>query len=89
MAGRVAAHGFSKHGVPLMEIRSGGPSKDGIPAIDLPQFEQLRDGKGWAARIADIEPVISMVIGANARAYPLRVLVWHEAALRSSRSVTG
>ena len=36
---------FSKHGVPLMEIRSGGPPKDGIPAIDLPQFEQLRDSK--------------------------------------------
>jgi len=73
---------FSKHGVPLMEIRSGGPPKDGIPAIDLPQFEQLRDGKagGWAARIADIEPVISLVIGADARAYPLRILIWHEIA---------
>jgi Protein of unknown function (DUF3179) len=82
---------FSKHGVPLMEIRSGGPPKDGIPSIDLPQFEQLRDGKaaGWAARVADIEPVISPVIGADARAYPLRVLVWHEPALRSSRSATG
>src|SRR5262249_24622872 len=60
----------------------GGPRKCGIAAIDLPQFEQLRDGKagGWAARIADIEPVISLVIGADARAYPLRVLVWHEIA---------
>src|SRR5262245_17671274 len=73
---------FSKHGVPLMEIRSGGLPKDGIPAIDLPQFEQLRDSKagGWAARIADIEPVISLAIGADARAYPLRVLIWHEIA---------
>src|SRR6516164_3898576 len=50
--------------------------------VDWPQFEPLRDSKagGWAARIADIEPVISLVIGADSRAYPLRVLVWHEPA---------
>ncbi len=37
---------FSKHTVEFSEIRSGGPPKDGIPAIDAPRFEQL-DWPRW------------------------------------------
>jgi hypothetical protein len=61
--------------VAFAEIRSGGPSKDGIPAIDSPRFEQLDAGRtrGWARNIADNEPVISLAIGGDARAYPVRV----------------
>ena len=68
--------------MPLEEIKSGGPRKDGIPAIDKPRFEQLNGGiaTGWAARIDNAEPVISLVIGSEARAYPLRILIWHEIA---------
>ncbi len=29
---------FGRHSVPLAEIRSGGPAKDGIPALDHPKF---------------------------------------------------
>ncbi len=32
---------FSKHAVPLDEILSGGPPKDGIPAIDDPKFVRV------------------------------------------------
>jgi hypothetical protein len=73
---------FSKHGVPFAEIRSGGPPKDGIPAIDGPRFERLARGKpiGWSAALGDTEPVIALSIGDDARAYPLRVLIWHEIA---------
>lgn len=73
---------FSKHGVPFSEIRSGGPPKDGIPSIDAPRFERLERGKvqGWIARLGDNEPVIALSIGGDARAYPLRVLIWHEIA---------
>lgn len=73
---------FSQHNVPLQEIRSGGPPKDGIPAIDKPRFEQLNAGAaaGWSASIGNSEPVISLIIGGDARAYPLRVLIWHEIA---------
>jgi hypothetical protein len=73
---------FAQHTVPWEEIRSGGPRKDGIPSIDMPRFEQLKDGTatGWAAAIGHAEPVISLVIGGDARAYPLRVLIWHEIA---------
>ncbi len=73
---------FSRHTVPLEEIKSGGPPKDGIRSIDMPRFEQLNDGAatGWAAGIGNAEPVISLAIGGDARAYPLRVLIWHEIA---------
>src|SRR5262249_61423058 len=56
---------FSQHTVPLEEIRSGGPRKDGIPAIDMPRFERLNGGaaSGWATRIGNAEPVISLSIG--------------------------
>lgn len=71
---------FSRHAVPLEEIKSGGPQKDGIPSIDAPRFERLNEGvaSGRAARIRDVEPVISLAIGDDARAYPLSVLIWHE-----------
>src|SRR5262249_3819914 len=69
---------FSQHTVE--QIRSGGPRKDGIPSIDMPSFERLNSGaaSGWATRIGNVEPVISLVIGGDARAYPLSVLIWHE-----------
>jgi hypothetical protein len=73
---------FSKHGVPFAEIKSGGPPRDGIPAIDAPRFERLARGKpmGWSAALGDTEPVIALSIGDDARAYPLRILIWHEIA---------
>ena len=64
---------FSIHSVPLSEIVSGGPPRDGIPAIDKPTFVPAR-----LADFADTEPVISIEIGGTARAYPFRILIWHE-----------
>jgi hypothetical protein len=71
---------FSKTAVDFNTILSGGPPKDGIPSIDHPKFEQLAAGKasGWSAGIGDTEAVISLAINGDARAYPLRVLMWHE-----------
>ena len=65
---------FSKHSVPFDEIMSGGPPKDGIPSIDDPKFVPLAEAKD----LADTEPVVSVKVGDDARAYPLRVLIWHE-----------
>ncbi|MEW6582455.1 MAG: DUF3179 domain-containing protein [Actinomycetota bacterium] len=65
---------FSRHSVPLSEITSGGPPKDGIPAIDEPRFVSAPD----AGFLRDREPVLAVVIGDRARAYPLRILIWHE-----------
>ncbi len=65
---------FSKSSVPFEDIISGGPPKDGIPAVDDPQFASVADARG----MADSEPVISLAINGDARAYPLTILMWHE-----------
>lgn len=66
---------FSKHTVPLEEIVSGGPPKDGIPAIDDPRFVSTRAADRW---LEDREPVIVVEVGGDARAYPYQILIWHE-----------
>jgi hypothetical protein len=65
---------FSKHSVPFDEIRSGGPPKDGIPPIDSPIFKPVAALKD----LADTEPVIGVTVNGDIKAYPLRVLMWHE-----------
>ena len=65
---------FSRHDVALDEIISGGPGKDGIPAIDEPQFEAV-ESVGW---LEPQEPVIAVGVGGDWRAYPIQILVWHE-----------
>jgi len=65
---------FSRHAVPLGEIISGGPGKDGIPAIDDPKYEAV-ESVGW---LEPQEPVIAFGIGDDWRAYPIQILVWHE-----------
>jgi len=58
-----------------VEIMSGGPPKDGIPAIDDPTFVAVADKPNLSAR----EPVIALEIeGEIPRAYPIRYLTWHE-----------
>jgi len=66
---------FIRHTVDYAEILSGGPRKDGIPAIDQPRFVSVEEANGW---LQPQEPVILLQIGEEARAYPLQILVWHE-----------
>ena len=57
------------------EIISGGPPKDGIPALDNPSFLDVSE----ETRLAPREPVIALEIdGETPRAYPIRYLTWHE-----------
>jgi hypothetical protein len=56
-------------------MMSGGPPKDGIPAIDAPKF--------WSAEEADEfldagDVVFGLAENGVARAYPQRILAWHE-----------
>ncbi len=68
---------FAKHSVPLNEIMSGGPSKDGIPAIDTPRFDAVAAADKW---LKPREPVILFGHAGEGRAYPLQILIWHEIA---------
>jgi hypothetical protein len=66
---------FDKHTVPHSEILSGGPPKDGIPAIDEPRFVSVEEADAW---LGAQEPIILVQIGADARAYPIQIFMWHE-----------
>ena len=66
---------FSKHTVPLDEIVSGGPPKDGIPAIDDPEFQGVERADRW---LEDEEPVLVVELNGEAKAYPLQIMIWHE-----------
>ena len=66
---------FSNALIDLDAVRSGGPPKDGIPAIDEPRFEQFETAERW---LGDREPVIALSAGDEARAYPLQIMIWHE-----------
>jgi hypothetical protein len=57
------------------EIVSGGPPPDGIPPIDDPVFIPVEDSLNL---LPATEPVVALEIDGDARAYPIRVLVWHE-----------
>ncbi len=58
-----------------VQIMSGGPPKDGIPALTNPDFKPAAQ----ESRIGDREPVITVELdGQVARAYPIRYLTWHE-----------
>ncbi len=66
---------FSKRSVPLEEILSGGPPKDGIPAIDRPTFVPLSEADDW---LGDREPIVVFQHGGEVRGYPWQILIWHE-----------
>jgi hypothetical protein len=66
---------FSKRTVDLAEIESGGPPKDGIPAIDRPRFVGTPAARVW---LKPKEPVIVLRMGKDVRAYPLQILMYHE-----------
>jgi hypothetical protein len=65
---------FSKHSIDYAEILSGGPPKDGIPAIDNPKFVPLAKVSG----LAETKPVVGVTVNGVSRAYPLRILMYHE-----------
>ena len=79
--GEQAIPGFSTNTalriIELSELRSGGPPKDGIPAIDNPHFVSQDEAAAW---LADQEPVILLRIGDVARIYPLQIPTHHEIA---------
>lgn len=69
-------NGFDLAGalVPVEEILQGGPPKDGIPAIDRPAFVGARD----ATDLRPDDMVLAIFRNGIAKAYPIRVLNWHE-----------
>ncbi len=58
----------------LREVQSGGVPLDGIPAIDDPESVPADD----ARFMRDTDSVFGVSLGGERRAYPVKVLGWHE-----------
>ena len=69
-------NGFDLDGalVPAKEILSGGPPKDGIPAIDKPVFVKASAAK----TMHDDDRVLAITRNGISKAYPIRIMNWHE-----------
>ncbi len=69
-------NGFDLDGalVPPETIESGGPPRDGIPAIDRPDFVSA----GAARFLGDQDEVLGIARHGVAKAYPVAILNWHE-----------
>ena len=66
---------FSRRSISFDDILSGGPPKDGIPAIDNPQFVSTADADEW---LEELEPVTVFQEQDEVRIYPYQILTWHE-----------
>jgi hypothetical protein len=60
--------------VRVEEIDWGGVPFEGIPALDDPPHTPA----GAASWLGAGEPVVGLALGGESRAYPLRILDWHE-----------
>ncbi len=63
-----------KTSIRLDEIRWGGVWRDGIPPLENPKMIRARE----AAYLADDNIVFGVAIDGDMRAYPKRILAWHE-----------
>ncbi len=68
------AEGLPKPTIDPSALRPGGPGPDGIPAVDAPRFQRA-DHVSW---LNDREPVLSLELKGQTRAYPVQILLWHE-----------
>ena len=82
MGALTPAHAQTRNGfdvsnasIPVDEILAGGPPRDGIPALTDPRFEPVRQAASWM-RAGD--RLLALEMGGVAKAYPLRILNWHE-----------
>jgi hypothetical protein len=62
------------HGIPLDAILSGGPPRDGIPALLSPQFLSANE----AVFLSPTDRVLGIQGAHQAKAYPIAILNWHE-----------
>lgn len=64
---------FSKADPAIEKVLTGGPAKDGIPAINEPKFTNLKEYKR-----ADSVQAIVIKDGDITKVYPYNILTWHE-----------
>lgn len=70
-----AAWDYSKHSIPVEDIRGGGPPKDGIPALFSPEYLTANEADKL---LQPDERVLGLTLKGVSRAYPIRIMSWHE-----------
>ena len=65
-----------KHRIRIEEIAWGGVKKDGIPALTNPRHVKAKE----ATYLTPDELVLGLSVNGDPRAYPLRIMDWHEMA---------
>ncbi|MDH3737928.1 MAG: DUF3179 domain-containing protein [Alphaproteobacteria bacterium] len=65
---------FENRSIELSEIDDDGNTRDSIPPVRTPIYVDADK----ATDIGPLEPVLSIGINGDFRAYPLRILLWHE-----------
>jgi hypothetical protein len=65
----------TRHLIPLSEIQSGGPWRNGIPALDHPVFVSSSEADHY---LRPFDAVLGIVMKGEAKTYPIRILNWHE-----------
>lgn len=75
-ANAMSKKGFDLDGslIPVDEILSGGPAKDGIPAIDKPVFLKASNATNAKAN----ERILGISRNGVSKAYPINILNYHE-----------
>ena len=69
------AFDVTRHTIPVDKIQGGGPPRDGIPALVDPVFLPAEQG---GHKLAGGDRVLGIFLGGEAKAYPIRILNWHE-----------
>jgi hypothetical protein len=60
--------------IPVADIHSGGPGRDGIPSIDKPRFVAATS----TGEVRPDDPILGLEMAGVAKAYPIAVMNWHE-----------
>ncbi len=71
----LAGFDLSSHSIPLSQIVSGGPGKDGIPAIHNPVFVPASEATFF---LKEQDRILGLAQAGEAKAYPIKILNWHE-----------
>ena len=61
--------------IPISEIYPGAEQRTGIPALSEPVFESSLQADNW---LEEKDMVLGIFYNGKAKAYPLRVISWHE-----------
>ncbi len=83
-AGREFSTDFSRATISYDQVMSGGPPKDGIPAVDDPSFVDIAEADEWmspneSVMVVSLEESDGSGDGEKStRVYPIQILMWHE-----------